>query len=98
MQEASERLHKFISELENRISAVTRPEGPNTVASDKQSIAPVALAGGLSETAASNQRASGCTRCSNGSSCKQNGPTLGGTSAHNSNRARIQERDYQWTA
>jgi len=54
--------------------------------------------GGLSAQSPRIPRASGCTRCSNGSSCKQNGPTLGGTSAHNSNRARIQERDYQWTA
>jgi hypothetical protein len=49
MQEASERLHKFISELESRISAVTRPDGPGAACSEKQPIAPVALAGGLSE-------------------------------------------------
>lgn len=60
LNENTERLHAYISDLENRTSLIVRPEGPNVAATQDKALPPmVPLAGGLAEL---NARVEGACR------------------------------------
>lgn len=60
LNENTERLHAYISDLENRTSLIVRPEGPDVAATQDKALPPmVPLAGGLAEL---NARVEGACR------------------------------------